>query len=173
MCVIDVISLKNYRYLKLLNTTSRYLNVLQGNDQHRALYICVSPNGGWSLALAWVRSELRSLAGLWRLLSTAERAELLWAAVKGFRANCQKSQLNRLIEQESFLGNAVQPIQKWIRWLSLWDTSLSINCRKSPVDWFKLDTQLSHSWHQMGCILATLSVTKLQIVFDALFLRVS
>lgn len=88
--------------------------------------------------------------------------ELLRAAVKGFTANCQKSQLNRLIEQEGFLGNAVQPIQKGIRWLSLRGTSLSVNCRKSPDDWFKLDTQLSHSWHQMGCILATLPVTKLQ-----------
>lgn len=142
--MIEVISLKNDRYLKLLNTISRYLNVLQGNDQYRAVYICVSPNGSWSLALTWVRSELRSLAGLWSLLSMADRAELLQVAVEGFTANSQKSQLKQLTEQDSFLGNAVQPIQKWIRWLSLRGTSLPISCRKSPDDWVKLDTQLSH-----------------------------
>lgn len=167
--MIEVISLKNNRYLKFLNTISRYLNVLQGNDQYRAVYICVSPNGSWSLALTWVRSELRSLAGLWRLLSMADRAELLQVAVEGFTANSQKSQLKQLTEQHSFLGNAVQPILKWIRWLSLRGTSLPINCRKSPDDWVKLDTQLSHRWHPMGCILSTLSLTKLQTVLVPYF----
>jgi len=70
--MIDVISLKIYRYLKLLNTISSYLNVLQGNDQHRAVYSCTNPNGDWSLVLTWVRSELRSFDGLWRLLSTPD-----------------------------------------------------------------------------------------------------